>query len=339
MKRPTISDLAAAAGVSVATVDRVLNRRLPVREATALRVLEAAERIGYYATGLLKRRLREAPPRTFGFLLQRRSTFYLGFAQALTQATDASPSIDGRAIVEHVESIVPSVIAARLREMAARVDAIAMVAIDHPTVNEAIDAVAEAGTPVVLLLSDVTAPRRAGCLMVDRHKSGRTAGWAIARLSREPGKVGIVIGSHRYQSQEISEISFRSYLREHAPHLTLLEPVVNLDDQQVSYEVVSDLVASNPDLVGIYDCGGGEQGLVQALREEGSGRRIVTVCNELTPVTREALVDGVIDMVLGTPVGELARRTVAVLADVTAEPHRGMTQVLLPADLLVSESV
>ncbi|TIT47241.1 MAG: LacI family transcriptional regulator, partial [Mesorhizobium sp.] len=34
-KRVTIADLAREAGVSVATVDRVLNVRLPVREETA----------------------------------------------------------------------------------------------------------------------------------------------------------------------------------------------------------------------------------------------------------------------------------------------------------------
>ena len=37
-RRPTIDDLAQAAGVSVATVDRVLNGRPNVREGTARRV-------------------------------------------------------------------------------------------------------------------------------------------------------------------------------------------------------------------------------------------------------------------------------------------------------------
>src|ERR1700679_4126623 len=69
-KRPTVSDLARAAGVSVATVDRVLNQRHPVREGTADRVLRAAEAIGFHATALLKQRLRvDVPRRTLGFLL------------------------------------------------------------------------------------------------------------------------------------------------------------------------------------------------------------------------------------------------------------------------------
>ncbi|TIO97114.1 MAG: LacI family transcriptional regulator, partial [Mesorhizobium sp.] len=48
-KRPTITDLARVSGFSVATVDRVLNNRLPVREETARRVYEAATDIGYHA--------------------------------------------------------------------------------------------------------------------------------------------------------------------------------------------------------------------------------------------------------------------------------------------------
>ena len=57
-RRPTIADLARAADVSVATVDRVLNARHRVRETTAERVLGAAEAIGYHATPLIKSRLR-----------------------------------------------------------------------------------------------------------------------------------------------------------------------------------------------------------------------------------------------------------------------------------------
>ena len=88
VKRPTITDLARQAGVSVATVDRVLNRRLPVREDTALRVVSAAEAIGYHATGLLKRRMTEVPRRTLGFLLQKRhDSFYQSFGAELVKAT------------------------------------------------------------------------------------------------------------------------------------------------------------------------------------------------------------------------------------------------------------
>jgi DNA-binding LacI/PurR family transcriptional regulator len=45
--RPTIADVAAAAGVGVGTVSRVLNGGINVRESTRLNVLEVIERLGY----------------------------------------------------------------------------------------------------------------------------------------------------------------------------------------------------------------------------------------------------------------------------------------------------
>ncbi|MEK1853096.1 MAG: helix-turn-helix domain-containing protein, partial [Phyllobacterium sp.] len=50
MHRPNMTTLAKEAGVGLSTVDRVLNGRAEVREETARRVLDAAERIGFYAT-------------------------------------------------------------------------------------------------------------------------------------------------------------------------------------------------------------------------------------------------------------------------------------------------
>ena len=56
-RRPTVADIAARSGLSIATVDRVLNARLPVRRETAERVLGAAQELGYHGTGLIRRRL------------------------------------------------------------------------------------------------------------------------------------------------------------------------------------------------------------------------------------------------------------------------------------------
>src|SRR5258706_5578053 len=108
-RRPTISDLAAAAGVSVATVDRVLNRRHPVRVDWAERVLGAAESIGFHATTLLKQRIRaDVPERIFGFLLQKRTDyFYQQLAGDLQSATRGARDIHGRAIVEFIDELSP----------------------------------------------------------------------------------------------------------------------------------------------------------------------------------------------------------------------------------------
>jgi LacI family transcriptional regulator len=341
VSRPTIIDLAKKAGVSVATVDRVLNRRLPVREDTAVRVVQAAEAIGYHATGLLKRRLTETPQRRFGFLLQKRQdAFYQSFGKELADATKRATYIDGRPIIEFMDELVPALIAARIRDVAPRVDALAIVAVDHPLVNEAVDAVVAMGKPVFTLLSDITTTAKTGHLGLDARKVGRTAAWTIARIASGPGKIGILVGSHRYLNQEMAEISFRSYMREHAPEFTLLEPIINLDDERIAYEAVTDLVETNPDLVGIYVSGGGQDGLIRALRDERAARRIVAVCNELTPMTRAALIDGTVDLVLATPLAATSTRIVEMMAKACSAaelPH--MAPVLFSADIYMSENI
>lgn len=338
--RPTITDLAKQAGVSVATVDRVLNRRLPVREDTAVRVVQAAEAIGYHATGLLKRRLTEIPQRRFGFLLQKRDTFYQSFAKNLSDATKAASFIEGKPIIEFMDELVPSIIAARIRDVAPRVDALAVVAVDHPIVIEAVEAVIATGKPVFTLLSDISTTAKTGHIGLDGRKVGRTAAWTISRTASGPGKIGILVGSHRYSNQELAEISFRSYMREHAPEFTLLEPIINLDDERIAYEAVVDMVETNPDLVGIYVCGGGQDGLIRALRDEGAGRRIVAVCNELTATTRAALIDGTVDLLLTTPTAAISTRVVELMAkacSVAELPH--LPPILIPADLHISENI
>ena len=255
-------------------------------------------------------------------------------------ATKSASYIRGKPVVEFMDELVPSFIAAKIREIGARVDALAVVAVDHPLVSEAVEEIVAKGKPVFTLLSDLTTPARSGYIAVDTRKAGRTAAWTISRLSRQPGKIGILLGSHRYLSQETAEISFRSYMRENAPQFQLLEPLVNLDDPRIAYEAVEDMISSNGDLVGIYMAGGGMEGLIRALRDENVGGRIIAVCNELIPVTRSALIDGIIDLVLGTPIAALASHAVSAMAQAAGSDRiDGRTVIQLPADVFISENI
>ena len=328
--------------MSVATVDRVLNRRHPVRAETGRRVVAAAEAIGYHATGLLKQRLSQAAPqRTFGFLLQKQGDyFYRQLAADLAEATRNSAIIQGRSIVEFMDELVPSTIAGKLREVGGKADAVAVVAVDHPHVNAAVEELQNKGVPVFTLLSDLSSPARAGYLGIDSRKAGRIAGWTISRVARKPGRVGILVGSHRYLGQELAEISFRTYLRECAPEFQPLEPIVNLDDQRIAYEATIDLLASNADLVGIYAAGGGMEGMIRAIRDEQAGDRVVSVCNELIPDTRAALIDGIVDLVIATPTKLLAAKTIESMAATLANAAtESLKQIILPAELYISENL
>jgi len=352
-KRPTIPDLAKAAGVSVATIDRVLNRRLPVREVTIERVLQAAEAIGFHATGLIKQRLRDGiPQRSFGFLLQGRGdVFYRQLGADLAAATRDRADIRGKAVIDYVDELSPAVLAQRISDLGHRVDALAVVSVDHPHVSLAIDRLRERGVPTFAMISDLTAESRVAFIGQDSRKEGRTAAWTIARTAarvgpQSGGKVGIIVGTHRYLCQETAEISFRSYFREHAPEFRLLEPLVNLEDAKIAHEATLDLLQQNADLTGLYICGGGTDGVIAAAREERARRAdpVAIVCNELTEATRAALIDGILTAVISTRTAQVAARTVEAMVQATGAAPAGQLgqipgQILVPFDLFIAENV
>ena len=149
----TIQAIAEAAGVSTATVDRVLNSRLPVREGTALRVIETADRLGYHAVHLMRQRLpARGSHRRLGFCLQKRhSPFYEALARALHHAADRiSAQGQGRCSVQvaFMDVLEPAAIAGRLLDMGQRCDAVGLVAVDHPHVTAAVEQLYASGVPV-----------------------------------------------------------------------------------------------------------------------------------------------------------------------------------------------
>jgi LacI family transcriptional regulator len=342
LARPTIADLARAANVSISTVDRVLNGRDPVRRPTAERVLKAAEEIGFHATGAIRHRLRtEKPERALGFILQKRSTpFYRLLGDALAEATATSSAIRGHPVIDHLEEITPTAVSNRLLKLGRRVDAVALVAADHPHVTKAIDQLKAAQVPVFALISDLTASGRTGFIGLDSRKVGRTAAWAMAHFCKRPGDLGIFVGSHRFLCQELCEMSFRSYFRENAPEFHLLEPLTSLEDGHLAHESTLDLLRRKPDLVGLYVAGGGIEGVMEALREENAFGRIVTISHELTDLTRAGLIDGVVKLILSHPLKLIAAAAVDAMAQ-AIDGGRGPSpaEILLPFDVYTPENV
>lgn len=340
-RRPTIADVAALSGHSLSTVDRVLNGRAAVRADTAKRILDAADSLGFYASGIIRERMRDARPRhTLGFLLQQpESLFYRALGEALVQATAQCAAIRGQAQVEYLAEPSPGAVAERLAALGQRVDALAVVAAEHPTVLAAIERLHEAGLPVFTLIADLSTPLRAGYVGIDNRRVGRIAAWFITRLARAPGKIAVLLGSHRIQCQELCEMSFRSFVREHAPEFEVMESMVTLESSRYAEEYMLDLLQRQPELVGFYVDGSGVEGVLQALRNTPVKPPLIGVGHELTSVTRAGLLEGHLHAVLSNRLPLLASQLVAQMADALVNPTPGLRQVLVPFDTHTPESV
>lgn len=340
-RRVTLADVAREAGLSVPTVDRVLNGRAPVRADTARRVEAAAAALGYHAAGLVAQRVAALrPERRLGFLLQRRaSEFYRNLGAELGRAV-RNPQLGRHTpVIEHMEDLTPASVADRLLRLGERCDALAVVAADHPKVNAAVERLAAAGHPVYALLSDLGTDSRAGYFGIDHRKAGRTAAWALARLTRSGGDIAVVMGNHRYLGHELCEMSFRAYLREHAPGFRVHEPIASFEDRRFAYEATLDLLRRIPDIAGIYVPGGGIEGIVEALRERQEPHKVAVVAMDLFTETREALHEGLIDMVLATPVTAVAEGVVDAMLSRLESDGTGAQRATLPFAILVAENL
>ncbi len=314
-RRPTLKDLAEAAGVGVATVDRVLNERPNVSEAAIERVLGAAERIGY-PTGKLEAIRLDAtrPIIRFGFVLHKPSQeFYRNFARALEAAVEERADIRGRCDVRFATSQAPSDFASELTQIAKTADVLATSAINHPTLTDTIRTLQDHAKPVFSLLNDAASGVQQSYIGLDNVKVGRIAGWMIATQIREPGKVAVFIGGNRWHGHILRETGLRSYLRDHASQLELLDAIVNLETRQVTYEATLDLLDRHSDLRGIYVAGGGMEGAIEALRESRPAGKVALIVNELTNESRDALSKRYVSLVIATPLDQLCRELVDLM--------------------------
>src|ERR1700722_6028089 len=249
MSRPTIKDLAKAAGVSVATVNRVIGGTGDVRPATMGRVRDAAQAIGFYGLGTIENRVGAARPKyRFGVLLQQPTrTFYKELAGALRSAADRISDADVEVQIEFLEELSPQNIAARMVALGERCNAISVVAAVHPVVTQAVEDLQKRGVPVFALISQLAATGDVHYVGLDNWKVGRTSAWAFQHICKAPGKLGILVGNHRYRCQEMNESGFRSYFREFASEFTLLEPLTTFESSAVAQEMTERLLRENPD--------------------------------------------------------------------------------------------
>lgn len=324
--RKRIADVAEAAGVSVATVDRVINGRAAVRRPTAERVMQAAQALGFRAGPDLARRL--APPRPvrrFGFLLlQKHRSFYRSLAEQLAQAaTDYGPAHIAPRIL-HLDNLAPTAVAGQIRALGREVDALAVVAANHPLIAEAVDHLATLGVPVFAAISEITAAVPVGYVGLDNHAVGRTAGWFVAQMARAPGKVAVLVGTHRFRCQDLNESGFRSYLREHAPGFEVIGPGATLEDSAMAAELTRHLLERESELRGLYVAGGGISGVVSALRERGQASDLVVIGNDRTPEALQGLRDGHIRLLLSHPLRPLC----VTLIDCMAQAVSGQADTL-----------
>ncbi|MDF7647320.1 LacI family transcriptional regulator [Pantoea sp. Acro-805] len=342
MRKITMNAIADAAGVGVATVDRVLNRRMPVRAVTEQKVLEAANRLGYRFAPVMPVH-GESPTAQvklrMGFILLSQSySFYHSLTDALRQETQPlHPAGSEPLFYWHDIDDVAAVVAS-LHKLAEQVEVIGLVALDHPLIRHAIESLSRQGVRVYALFSNFSPCGHAGYFGLDNQKAGRTAGWLASHLLHQPGSVGVLVGDHRFTCQESCEISFRSYLREQDSRRRVLEPLKTHESIDGGYHATRQLLEDHADLALIYAPCGGIEGVIHALRQQPQ-RKVALICHGPVKDGELALIDGSITVMIRHEIEDMARQLARTVQQHHADSAEHFSQVTLPFEIITRENL
>ena len=332
-RKTRIIDIALEAGVSTATVDRVLNKRAGVTRKTEERVMHALDTL----------EARDHPskpqqPQSYIF-----DVILPADAGPSTEFLGASMRVAGleQGVTIHcsyVEKMNPRALAEKLLESADKAHSgVAFQALDHPQVRDAVAQLVANGVPVLALMSDLHGAERIAYVGTDNRAAGRTAGLLMGRFTHTKGKIALLWGGQLYRSHEEREIGFRSILRSDFPQLEVIDLVEGHDDVEANYQQILLMLDRHPDLIGIYNVGGGNQGIVRALTERERHHGIILIGHNLTVTTQRYLLDGSMDAIIHQDMRAAARMAVAALIDHCKQ--RKVSVERLPVEIILKENL
>ena len=253
------ADIAAQAGLSVATVDRVLNRR-PGASARAARAVEQAladldrqqTRLRLGSRALIVDVVMQAPDR---------------FSAAVREAVETEIArlrpVGLRARFHLAETGTPAGLAEWLDRLGRRgpCDGLILKAPEHSLVAEAIDRCADRDIPTVTLVTDVPGSRRVAYVGLDDRAAGSTAAYLIGLATRgAPGAVLATVSRRSFMGERERLEGFTARCER---EVVVIGDVDGLDDSMES--AVGLVLSERSDIGAVYSIGGGNRGIRAAL--------------------------------------------------------------------------
>ena len=313
--RPTIHDVARAAGVGLATVDRVLNDRPGVRAATAERVKAAVDKLGFVRDASAAALARKRIDRLVFLIPDGPSDFMHRLG---TEAREASERLAGKRVEIEVRTVPPfngDALTDALRAIDTEaVAGVALVATESAAVRAELCRFNAAGIPVVTLVSDAPRFPRHHYVGIDNVAAGRTAASLLGQfLGGRQGKIVVVAGSMLVRDHVERRMGFDQVISEQFPHLQASVTLEGRDEREATRNALKACLEREGDIVGLYNIGAGHEGILDVVAGLPAGARPVVVAHELYDVTRTALENGLMHAVINQDAGHEVRSAIRVL--------------------------
>ncbi|NJM82154.1 MAG: LacI family DNA-binding transcriptional regulator [Tabrizicola sp.] len=340
MSRPTTKDLARAAGVSRATVDRVLNGREGVKQKTVDKVNAAIEALGF-VRNLSAANLAKSRNYRFLFALPQSGDQFL--AEILRHIKEAESVFSADMIwtdVHQIDENDPHRIAEFLASLSADAfDGVAIMAPETPQLRDAILRLQQRGIRALPFISN-QALTDTDWVGIDNRAAGRTAATLMGRFIRDSaGKILVISESMQSRDSLERRGGFDAVLNDRFAHLAALPSLETYGSPERAGQIISMALDRNPDIVGVYILASEARVPLAVLTGASKPRQIVSIAHERTPVTEAALKDGSLDALITQDPGHLVRSAIRKLRALTDNRHTLRSQEKIRIEILLSTNL
>ncbi|WP_238365710.1 LacI family DNA-binding transcriptional regulator [Mesobacterium pallidum] len=306
MAKPTYTQIARAASVGPATVERVLNGRGGVRAETVEKVLLAARKLDW--PGRLPDR-HQGIIRIEVILVRPDSSFFARLAAAFRRiSATLDPAVQIH--LTFLDEDDPEAIVRRIENPNSHRSGLVIATPGSARIRQALTRAQGDGLPIVQVVTRNIAG--SDFVGIDNRAVGRMAGRMVSRLNWAEGRVIALCHSQVYQVHRDRIAGFSEYFRANPRAGLHFDHVLfGRDEADTSAAQVAEALRTWPDIVALYNCGGGNRGVLRAL--ETSGRDVFFVGHELTEVTERALARGTADVIFDQLPEAQARRATDLL--------------------------
>ncbi|GGN12081.1 LacI family DNA-binding transcriptional regulator [Streptomyces fuscichromogenes] len=265
----TIREIARQAGLSTATVDRVLHQRGNVREGTVREVHQAIKDLDRQQAQV------RIGGRTFmiDIVMQAPERFSTAVREALEAELPSLHPAVVRSRFHFRETCPPEDLVSALEKIARRgTQGVILKAPDIPEVAAAVGRLVAAGVPVVTLVTDLPHSARLAYVGIDNRAAGATAAYLLEQwLGERPGNVLTTVSRGSFRGEEEREMGFRGALRLAAPRRSLVEVTDSDGLDATQRDLVLAALDRDKDIVAVYSMGGGNLATLDAF--DTLGRR------------------------------------------------------------------
>mgnify|MGYP001087143502 CR=1 FL=1 len=295
----TIKEIAALAGVSRGTVDRVLNDRGAVNPETAEKIRKIAKELDYKPNraGLVlaaqKKRLKLGV-----ILFSTGNPFFQDVLAGINEKAEELAGYNCTVITKQISFGVEAQLQAVKELLAEEVNGIAMTPYNDERIRDCINTLYEQGIPVVTLNTDIENSRRIAYVGSNYTRSGATAAGLLQLMTSGTVNVGIVTGSSNILCHTERIAGFTESLKPFSDTIHIAEIVEVHDDEFESYEKTTVLLKRHPEINALYFVAGGVYGGCRSVKALGLQNQMRIVAYDMVPTTKELLRQGIISAVI-----------------------------------------